>query len=95
MRQEYLLLYDISNTRNRTKLFNSLKDVGMHSIQKSVFWGLLNYAEYNMIVRLVESIFDKELDKILFVQTKLRSVKTFRSWGYSESDFMEPHAYII
>ena len=32
--------YDISDTKNRTKMFNDLKDVGLLPIQKSLFWGI-------------------------------------------------------
>ena len=39
---KYLVCYDISNTRTRSKFFDFLKDLGLTPIQKSVFFGDLN-----------------------------------------------------
>ncbi|MCT7468282.1 CRISPR-associated endonuclease Cas2 [Aliarcobacter cryaerophilus] len=35
---EVLVSYDIEDNKNRKKLFEVLKDMGLNSIQKSVFW---------------------------------------------------------
>ena len=34
---EVLVTYDIEDNKNRKKLFDKLKDMGLNSIQKSVF----------------------------------------------------------
>ena len=40
-----LVTFDISDNKNRTKLGEALKDLGMFRIQESVFYGRLNKAE--------------------------------------------------
>lgn len=42
---QYLVDYDIENTKNRTKLFEKLKDFGLKPVQKSLFYGELSNAE--------------------------------------------------
>ena len=42
---KYLVCYDISNTRTRSKFFDFLKDLGLTPIQKSVFFGDLKTPE--------------------------------------------------
>lgn len=54
LRNEYLVCYDIEDTRNRTKLFKELVKLGLRSVQKSVFWGLLTGAEHGSVVRLLD-----------------------------------------
>lgn len=43
---KYLVCYDISNTRTRSKFFDFLKDLGLTPIQKSVFFGDLKTRRY-------------------------------------------------
>lgn len=38
-----LVIYDISNNRNRSKLIKKLRHFGLHRIQKSGFLGNLNH----------------------------------------------------
>ena len=40
MYSQIIVSYDISNTKKRNKFFEELKDLGLISIQKSVFWGI-------------------------------------------------------
>ena len=64
---EVLVTYDIEDNKNRKKLFEELKDMGLNSIQKSVFWGELKIAEVNILPHLFEK-YCKEQDKAFFVK---------------------------
>ena len=42
---DYLIAYDIEDNKNRSKVFEMLKDFGLRAVQKSVFFGELSNAE--------------------------------------------------
>ena len=63
---KYLICYDIENNKTRTKFFEKMKDFGLQPIQKSVFYGFLNQAEYNSVRR-----FAFELLKLIIIGTSL------------------------
>lgn len=67
---EYLVSYDVQDTKARTALFNALKDVGLIPIQKSVFWGWLIPAECKMVQRLFRDKLDT-FDSAFIVPCKL------------------------
>ncbi len=84
---EVLVSYDISDTKQRTKLFNKLKDISLTSIQKSVFWGHLNKAEEAAVRRLLKSYCDKG-DKAFIARVKLAGqIQQNNSVGYDKQDF--------
>lgn len=80
----YLISYDIENTKNRTKLFENLKDLGLINIQKSVFYGELQKSEKVVVKRLFEKYCAKD-DKALIVAVNIDIKDTF---GYCEDDFI-------
>ena len=51
---KYLVCYDISNTRTRSKFFDFLKDLGLTPIQKSVFFGDLKTPEVRSLKAAAE-----------------------------------------
>ena len=94
LRYEVLVAYDIENNKQRKKLFEQLKDVGLEPIQKSVFWGFLNRAEERALYRLFEKL-DKETDKAFLVRAKLGTVIGKYGLGYQESDFQPPTSFEV
>ena len=68
--REYLVSYDIQDTKIRNKLFDALKDVGLKPVQKSVFWGWLSLPEYTMVKRLFRDRL-KKADSAFIVPCKL------------------------
>ncbi|MDD2652863.1 MAG: CRISPR-associated endonuclease Cas2 [Sulfurimonas sp.] len=83
---EVLISYDIEENKNRKKLFDELKDMGLVSIQKSVFWGHLKGAE----ITIISHLFDKycsDNDKAFFVKANLAKEILKNSFGYEKQDF--------
>ena len=94
---EVLVSYDIEDNKNRKKLFEELKDMGLNSIQKSVFWGELKIAEVNILPHLFEK-YCKEQDKAFFVkegenyhksQEKLFKRRTLSRFNLENADFWQ------
>lgn len=93
---EVLVSYDIANTKQRTKLFNELKDISLIAIQKSVFWGYLNKAEEYAVKRLLKEYSDKT-DRAFIARVKLsEQIQQNNSVGYEKQDFPKhPASYHV
>lgn len=85
---EVLVSYDIEENKNRKKLFDTLKDMSLVSIQKSVFWGHLKLAEIKMLPHLFEK-YCSDNDKAFFVKANLSKEILKNSFGYDKEDFEE------
>lgn len=84
---EVLVCYDITDTRQRNKLFKELKDISLTAIQKSVFWGYLNRAEEESVRRLLRTYCAKT-DKAFIAQVHLAAqIAAQNGVGYSKADF--------
>ncbi len=84
---EVLVSYDITDTKQRTRLFNQLKDISLIAIQKSVFWGYLNKAEENSVKRLLREHCEKT-DKAFIARVKLaEQIRKDNGIGYNKTDF--------
>lgn len=83
---EVLVSYDIEENKNRKKLFDELKDMGLVSIQKSVFWGHLKVAEIKILPHLFEK-YCNDGDKSFFVRANLSKEILQNSFGYEKEDF--------
>lgn len=86
--------YDIVDTKIRTKLFETLKDFGLVSIQKSIMWGYINYAEEKAIRTLLKHMLMAQ-DKgfVLRVNNASEQIQKY-GVGYKEMHFSEvdePH----
>ncbi len=89
IRQEFLISYDMSDTKDRTSLYNILLGYGLFPIQKSVFWGRITKAEKNAISRCLQD-YIKDGDKafILPINVKHKDSNT-HLFGYAEDDFVD------
>lgn len=91
---KYLICYDIENNKTRTKFFEKMKDFGLQPIQKSVFYGFLNQAEYNSVRRFAFELLKSGNDKCIFMKCDV-SPKEFKQQfiGYDNFCFLEPDGY--
>jgi CRISPR-associated protein Cas2 len=93
MYSQIIVSYDISNTKNRNRLFEELKDLGLYPIQKSVFWGYVLINEKRVIKQLFKKYCQKD-DKAFIVNAILdKNIKD--SFGYDEDDFKHPESFEI
>ena len=92
---QFIIAYDISETKNRTKLFESLKDLGLISIQKSVMWGFLNKAEYNAAKREIKIYMDKNTDNVIISRIDLLNKKENEIFGNQQELLKLPERYEI
>lgn len=93
---EVLVSYDIEDSRNRAKLFNKLKGLGLAPVQKSVFWGYLNAAEERCAGGLLRD-FCARGDKGFVVRVNLaEQIAAPGAVGYDPRDFpAKPPAYYV
>ena len=61
----YVVVYDISNDKRRTKLHNALRNFGS-PVQYSVFECILEKTEYNQLKQSVRKIIRPRLDHIRY-----------------------------
>lgn len=92
---EVLVSYDIEDNKQRKKLHNELKDLGLLAIQKSVFWGHLNKAEESAVRRLFKQ-YCREGDKAFVARIKLAAQIKLNSFGYSPEEIpLKPVDYYV
>ena len=83
---EFLVSYDIEDTKQRTKLFNKLKDISLLPIQKSVFWGYLSKAELDFIKRFMKDKLDSK-DKVFVTRSNFNRKEKSFYLGHTKEDF--------
>lgn len=88
LRQEYLISYDIEDTRLRTRVFKELGKYGLNAVQKSVFWGCLTEAELNGLKRFFDETL-QENDKAFITRTNFNGRGQSYHIGHQASDFKD------
>ena len=88
LRQEYLVSYDIENTKTRTKVFNELRSTGLKPVQKSVFWGYLTNAELRSLHRYIKEAISVD-DRALITRTNFNSVGSSFLIGHDSEQFRD------
>ena len=86
---KYLICYDVESDRKRRKLFDSLKDIGLVPIQKSVFYGDLKPPEFRDMKKNVAALLD-EGDRCLWIQCTLPVDLVRTCPGYEHFSYIEP-----
>jgi CRISPR-associated protein Cas2 len=94
MYTQVIVSSDISDTKNRNKLTQELKDLGLVSIQKSVIWGYILASERRVIRGLFKKYCDIEVDKAFIVNVTLDK-RLDDSFGYDKDDFKHPESFQI
>ncbi len=85
--KEILVAYDIENNKARNKVFNGLKDIGLFSIQKSVFIGSVKPAEERAVQMLLMQYIDKKTDKAFVLSGSFFEQLKKTGIGYTIDDF--------
>ena len=94
MYSQIIVSYDISNTKKRNKFFEELKDLGLISIQKSVFWGYVLLSEKRIIKELFKKYCEIYTDKAFIVNVTLdKDIND--SFGYAKENFKHPESFEI
>lgn len=88
LRAEYLISYDIEDTKVRTKIFKELERNGMRPVQKSVFWGYLTMAELTGLRRFISHHASKR-DKALITRTNFNGRGTSYLIGHKKEEFQD------
>lgn len=88
LRQEYLISYDVEDTRMRTRIFKELSKHGLNPVQKSVFWGYLTMAELKAIKRYLNAGLEKA-DKVFITHTNFNGRGQSYFIGHSDEDFRD------
>jgi len=94
MYSQIIVSYDIEDNKNRKKLFEELKDLGLTPIQKSVFWGYVMISEKRVIKQLFKKYCDIKVDKAFMTNANLDKDLN-NSFGYDEDDFKHPESFEI
>lgn len=58
------VVYDIVDTKKRTRIAKACKSYGLYRVQKSAFLGNLNHNEIDELSLRCEDIMDKEVDSV-------------------------------
>ncbi len=88
LRQEYLICYDVADTKIRSKVFNELEKIGMKAVQKSVFWGCLTHAELSAIFRFIKDSIEHG-DKALITRTNFNGQGHSFLIGHEKEEFSD------
>lgn len=94
MYSQIVVSYDIEDNKNRKKLFEELKDLGLRPIQKSVFWGYVMVSEKRVIKGLFKRYCNINSDKAFMVNATINKDLS-SSFGYDEDDFKHPESFEI
>lgn len=89
----YLVCYDIENNKLRKQFYGNLKDLGLMPIQKSVFWGQLNKAEFKSLQRLAKGKLDPKTDKCFWMATDLTVAQLRKGVGYQLLNYVSADGY--
>ena len=82
----YLVFYDITNTKSRTKVANRLVDMGYERIQYSVFTGLNDPVTNSNLWEFLKLNIDSECDKLYVLKVSKKAFKTMSKLGQSGLD---------
>lgn len=87
--RKYLVCYDIADNKVRTRMFEFLKDLGLVPLQKSAFWGELNYAELKSLKREAFKRLDAETDRMFWIVTQLNPASLKDAIGYENMVYID------
>lgn len=77
----YIVSYDISNNNNRSGLNKFLKENGLISIQKSIFFGNLSLKGRKYVVEESKRFFNNKKDSLLFIELCNHDFLNFKRVG--------------
>lgn len=86
---KYLVCYDVSSNSRRKKFSDALKDLGLVSMQGSVFYGDLKPAEVQALARKAAELLDPKEDKCFWFPCRLEVKDIQKCIGYDDWSFAE------
>lgn len=86
---KYLVCYDVSSNSRRKKFSDALKDLGLVSMQGSVFYGDLKPAEVRALARKAAELLDPKEDKCFWFSCRLEVKDIQKCIGYDDWSFAE------
>ena len=92
---KYLVCYDISESKRRRKFVESLKDLGLVSLQESVFYGDLTGPEVGVLRKNVFRFLDKETDKCFWFPCSIPADTLRECFGYDNFSYYEPDSHAV
>lgn len=92
---KYLVCYDIVSNKTRRKFADFLKDMGLFSIQKSIFIGELNKAELNALERYVCKNMVSNEDKVFWMPTDLDEKRLKKGVGYDHFSLIAADGHTV
>lgn len=90
---KYLVCYDIESDRTRKKVYTFLKDLGLISLQFSVFYGALNKAEFSAMKSTLLRIINQSTDRCLWLQCSIDERDIKECIGYLNFSYIGPDGY--
>lgn len=75
------LMYDISDTRKRTRLRKLCRDFGLIPVQRSVFVGIVDDSRTELFFEKAEGIMDTETDSLIIVPATDRGIRNSITFG--------------
>ena len=88
IRREYLISYDIEDSKVRNRIHQCLLSYGLRSVQKSVFWGYLAIPEVNSIKRTLDNSLSP-LDKAFIASSNFNGRGQSYFVGHTKNDFSD------
>ena len=92
---KYLVCYDIASNKTRRKFADFLKDIGLFSIQKSIFIGELNRAELKALERYVDKHMDGGDDRVFWMPTDLDEKRLKKGVGYDHFRIISADGHVV
>ena len=92
---KYLVYYDVTDNKSRTKFSNALKDLGLIPIQKSVFYGDLKPPEARSISSLAKKFLNEETDSCFWFPCHLDLQKLRSCFGLKDFQYEEPDGFKV
>ena len=91
---KYLVCYDISDTKIRKKFSDCLKDLGLVSLQESVFYGDLKKPEVSVLEKTVFNMI-KKTDKCFWFPCSIPVETLKKCFGYDNFSYFEPDSHAV
>lgn len=90
---KYLVCYDVPDDKVRKVLSESLKDIGLVPLQKSVFYGDLKPPEVKALAVFAKNHLDPNVDKCFWFPCHLEVEQMKNCVGYETFEYEEPDGF--
>lgn len=90
---KYLICYDIPDNKLRKRLSDSLKDMGLIPLQKSVFYGDLKPPEVRALAGFAKRYLNPKVDKCFWFPCYLKVEQMRHCVGYEDFIYEEPDGF--